>query len=72
VVTINTLVRAYYFCPFFSACVTSINSILLLGKPSTVARDRPAGRKVGLIAARRTGRIRGRATILGESGDGAA
>lgn len=26
-----------------------------IGKPSTVRRDRPAGRKVGLIAARRTG-----------------
>jgi large subunit ribosomal protein L8e len=31
-----------------------------IGKPSTVKRDTPAGRKVGLIAARRTGRIRGR------------
>ena len=30
-----------------------------LGKPSTVRRDIPAGRKVGLIAARRTGRLRG-------------
>merc|ERR1712137_357490 len=30
-----------------------------IGKPSTVAKDRPAGRKVGLIAARRTGRLRG-------------
>lgn len=30
-----------------------------LGKPGTVARDTPAGRKVGLIAARRTGRVRG-------------
>jgi large subunit ribosomal protein L8e len=30
-----------------------------IGKPSTVARDTPAGRKVGLIAARRTGRLRG-------------
>jgi large subunit ribosomal protein L8e len=30
-----------------------------IGMPSTVARDRPAGRKVGLIAARRTGRLRG-------------
>merc|ERR1719150_3693612 len=30
-----------------------------IGKPSTVKRDRPAGRKVGLIAARRTGRVRG-------------
>jgi len=30
-----------------------------IGKASTVRRDRPAGRKVGLIAARRTGRLRG-------------
>ncbi len=30
-----------------------------IGRPSTVARDRPAGRKVGLVAARRTGRLRG-------------
>ena len=30
-----------------------------IGKPSTVKRGTPAGRKVGLIAARRTGRLRG-------------
>jgi len=30
-----------------------------IGKPSTVSRYAPPGRKVGLIAARRTGRIRG-------------
>ena len=30
-----------------------------IGKASTVRRDASAGRKVGLIAARRTGRIRG-------------
>lgn len=30
-----------------------------IGKPSTVGRLVPAGRKVGLIAARRTGRLRG-------------
>merc|ERR1719499_1928655 len=30
-----------------------------IGKPSTISRDKPAGRKVGLIAARRTGRLRG-------------
>jgi large subunit ribosomal protein L8e len=30
-----------------------------LGKPGTKARDTPAGAKVGLIAARRTGRVRG-------------
>ena len=30
-----------------------------IGHPSTVARDAPAGKKAGLIAARRTGRIRG-------------
>ena len=29
------------------------------GKPSTVRRDIPHGRKVGIIAARRTGRLRG-------------
>jgi len=37
-----------------------------IGHPSTVRRDAPAGQKVGLIAARRTGRIRGTATIKGE------
>merc|ERR1711957_891744 len=30
-----------------------------VGKPTTIGRGKPAGRKVGLIAARRTGRIRG-------------
>lgn len=30
-----------------------------IGKSSCVARNTPAGRKVGLIAARRTGRLRG-------------
>merc|ERR1712243_490570 len=30
-----------------------------IGAPSTVRRDTSAGRKVGLIAARRTGRLRG-------------
>lgn len=30
-----------------------------IGMPSTVAKDRPAGRKIGLIGARRTGRLRG-------------
>merc|ERR1711884_717214 len=30
-----------------------------IGKPSTVSKYRPAGRKVGLIATRRTGRLRG-------------
>ena len=30
-----------------------------LGKPSTVSRNTPPGRKVGLIAARRTGLLRG-------------
>jgi len=34
-----------------------------IGKASTVRRDAPSGRKVGLIAARRTGRIRGGKTI---------
>lgn len=32
-----------------------------IGHPSTVKRGTSAGRKVGLIAARRTGRIRGTA-----------
>lgn len=30
-----------------------------IGKPSTVSKEAPAGRKVGLIGARRTGRLRG-------------
>jgi len=30
-----------------------------IGHPSTVRRDAPHGQKVGLIAARRTGRLRG-------------
>ena len=30
-----------------------------IGMPSTVAQDRPSGRKCGLIGARRTGRLRG-------------
>lgn len=34
-----------------------------IGKPGTVARSTPPGRKVGLIAARRTGRIRGRGLL---------
>mmetsp|Transcript_5159 Transcript_5159/g.10915 ORF Transcript_5159/g.10915 Transcript_5159/m.10915 type:complete len:254 (-) Transcript_5159:71-832(-) len=34
-----------------------------IGKPSTVGRERPAGRKVGLIAARRTGRLRGKKVV---------
>jgi large subunit ribosomal protein L8e len=33
-----------------------------IGHPSTVRRDAPPGQKVGLIAARRTGRIRGGVT----------
>lgn len=33
-----------------------------VGKPSTVRRDAPPGQKVGLIAARRTGRLRGGVT----------
>jgi len=35
-----------------------------IGHPSTVKRDTPAGRKSGLIAARRTGRLRGTKTIV--------
>jgi len=34
-----------------------------IGKPSTVSRYAPPGRKVGLIAARRTGRVRGTAQV---------
>merc|ERR1712193_356444 len=34
-----------------------------IGKPSTVRRDASPGKKVGLIAARRTGRIRGTRVI---------
>ncbi|KAG2378585.1 hypothetical protein C9374_008224 [Naegleria lovaniensis] len=37
-----------------------------IGKPSTVSRWTPAGRKVGLIAARRTGRIRGGKQIINQ------
>jgi len=37
-----------------------------VGHATTVARDSPAGKKVGLIAARRTGRIRGGSTKLKE------
>lgn len=41
-----------------------------IGKASTVRRDTPAGRKVGLIAARRTGRLRGtKQMALGGSKD---
>jgi large subunit ribosomal protein L8e len=35
-----------------------------IGHPSTVRRDTPRGRKVGLIAARRTGLIRGTKKII--------
>merc|ERR1712110_1197352 len=37
-----------------------------IGHPSTVRRDTSPGRKVGLIAARRTGRIRGTREITGK------
>jgi len=37
-----------------------------VGHATTVARDSPAGKKVGLIAARRTGRIRGGSTKVKE------
>ncbi|MCI3325495.1 50S ribosomal protein L2, partial [Escherichia coli] len=39
-----------------------------IGKASTVRRDASAGRKVGLIAARRTGRLRGTREILQKAG----
>lgn len=38
-----------------------------IGHPSTVRRDTPAGAKVGLVAARRTGRVRGGA-VTGKTG----
>ena len=34
-----------------------------IGKPSTILRDASAGQKVGLIAARRTGCLRGTKTV---------
>jgi len=41
-----------------------------IGHPSTVRRDAPAGLKVGLIAARRTGRTRGAQAMIKKSGGG--
>lgn len=38
-----------------------------IGKASTVRRDTSAGRKVGLIAARRTGRLRGSKQTTGKA-----
>lgn len=35
-----------------------------IGHASTVRRDAPPGQKVGLIAARRTGRLKGTAKVL--------
>jgi len=40
-----------------------------IGHPSTLGRHAPAGQKVGLIAARRTGRIRGGKKILAGKGE---
>ena len=40
-----------------------------IGKPSTIRRDASAGRKVGLIAARRTGRLRGTKVIASSKHD---
>jgi len=40
-----------------------------IGKPSTVRRDASHGRKVGLIAARRTGRLRGTKKIAAEAAE---
>ena len=37
-----------------------------IGHASTCKKDAPAGRKCGLIGARRTGLIRGRVQIKGE------
>jgi large subunit ribosomal protein L8e len=39
-----------------------------IGHPSTVRRDAPAGQKVGLIAARRTGRTRGAQAMIKKAG----
>jgi len=43
-----------------------------IGKPSTVRRDASHGRKVGLIAARRTGRLRGTKKIAAEAAESRA
>nr|CCD31438.1 ribosomal protein L8 [Sipunculus nudus] len=40
-----------------------------IGKASTVRRDTSAGRKVGLIAARRTGRLRGTKQLTGKAAE---
>jgi len=40
-----------------------------IGKASTVARDKSAGKKVGLIAARRTGRLRGTKQMTGKASE---
>ena len=40
-----------------------------IGKASTVARDKSAGKKVGLIAARRTGRLRGTKQLTGKAAE---
>jgi large subunit ribosomal protein L8e len=40
-----------------------------VGKPTTIRRDASHGRKVGLIAARRTGRLRGTKVIVAGKGD---
>jgi len=37
-----------------------------IGKPTTIRRDASHGRKVGLIAARRTGRLRGTKAVVAE------
>jgi len=39
-----------------------------IGHPSTIRRDAPAGQKVGLIAARRTGRTRGAQATIKKAG----
>ena len=40
-----------------------------IGHASTVRRDAPPGQKVGLIAARRTGRLRGQAAATAAKSD---
>lgn len=43
-----------------------------IGHASTVRRDAPPGQKVGLIAARRTGRLRGQAAATAAKADKSA
>ena len=56
-VYISTCIACIYIYIFI--IITGGGNHQHIGFPSTVRRDAPAGRKVGLIAARRTGRVRG-------------